>query len=126
MLTEANPVKKSNNNSLFVTADRNIVREIKEQHCYVALNFQKEAAAAVNTPKQFAREYQLPDGKNITIGSERFLCPEVLFQPPLFGMECRGVHEGLLDSISKCPEYLRQVNRVLLSISGCMKNSCSY
>ncbi|XP_003376819.1 actin, acrosomal process isoform [Trichinella spiralis] len=32
--------------------------------------------------------YQLPDGHVIKIGSERFRCPEALFQPLLLGLEC--------------------------------------
>ena len=29
--------------------------------------------------------YELPDGNNITVGNERFLCTEALFQPYLIG-----------------------------------------
>jgi len=34
--------------------------------------------------------YQLPDGQVITIGNERFRCPEALFQPSFLGMETAG------------------------------------
>lgn len=30
-------------------------------------------------------KYELPDGELITIGDERFRCPEVLFTPSLIG-----------------------------------------
>jgi len=36
------------------------------------------------------RSYELPDGQVITIGNERFRCPEALFQPSLLGMEMAG------------------------------------
>jgi len=29
--------------------------------------------------------YELPDGNSITVGSERFRCPEVFFQPSFVG-----------------------------------------
>merc|ERR1719347_2011241 len=34
----------------------------------------------------------LPDGQVITIGNERFRCPEALFQPSFLGMEACGIH----------------------------------
>ena len=37
----------------------------------------------------------------ITIGSERFRCPEVLFQPSMMGLESSGIHETTFNSIMK-------------------------
>ncbi|KAL7199987.1 hypothetical protein ACSBR2_022155 [Camellia fascicularis] len=48
------------------------------------------------------KSYELPDGQVITIGAERFRCPEVLFQPSLIGMEAAGIHESTYNSIMKC------------------------
>ena len=31
------------------------------------------------------KSYELPDGQVITIGNERFRCPEALFQPSFIG-----------------------------------------
>merc|ERR1712209_271841 len=39
------------------------------------------------------KSYELPDGQVITIGNERFRCPEALFQPSFLGMEACGIHE---------------------------------
>merc|ERR1712158_121856 len=36
------------------------------------------------------KSYELPDGQVITIGNERFRCPEALFQPSFLGMESCG------------------------------------
>lgn len=33
----------------------------------------------------YARKFQLPDGQEITLGPEKFLCPEGLFQADLMG-----------------------------------------
>lgn len=44
----------------------------------------------------------------ITIGSERFRCPEVLFTPSLVGMEAAGIDETAFQSIRKCDVDIRK------------------
>jgi actin len=44
----------------------------------------------------------------ITVGSERFRCPEVLFQPSLIGMESEGLHTVAYQSIMKCDMDIRK------------------
>ena len=48
------------------------------------------------------KSYKLPDGKVITIGSERFLSGEILFNPSLINKESQGIHKLTYDSIMKC------------------------
>lgn len=77
------------------------------------------------------REYQLPDGEKIQIGSSKFKAPEILFNPEckkkareylfmyylVIGSEELGVHDLLFNSIRKSDLDLRKTlyNNIVLS-----------
>ncbi|XP_036272501.2 actin-like [Pipistrellus kuhlii] len=102
-------------NSLLGIGDREYIRGMKEKCCYVALDFDKEKAAALSV--SLVHKHQLPDGREVEFGMEHFLCMEALFQPDFIGRNSLGAHMIALRSISSCSPALQKTlfRNVLLS-----------
>ncbi|XP_049636730.1 actin-like [Suncus etruscus] len=98
-------------NSFVGEAQKDYIQDIKEKYCYVTLKFDKTKEQFQVTPQ--TQNCQLPDGQEIIIGPERFLCPEILFQPDLFGelpeeqkINSLGIHMQAFQSINSCTSRL--------------------
>jgi len=89
------------------SAEIEIVRDIKEKLCYVALDFEAEMKTYAES-SAMDKTYELPDGNTVTVGNQRFRCPEALFQPMKLGKEFAGVHELTFQSIMKCDVDVRK------------------
>lgn len=106
---------------LHTTAEREVVRTMKEKCCYIAISPSKEEKESLGRFEEFT----LPDGnivqvcsfkvsceldlnKALKLGPERFRAPEILFNPELIGQEYAGVHQVIVDSIHRVDLDLRK------------------
>nr|QGN00917.1 Arp2D [Drosophila obscura] len=72
--------------------DFETVRLMKEKLCYIGCDIEQEQRLAVETTV-LVESYQLPDGRVIQVGGERFQAPEAYFQPHLINIEGPGLAE---------------------------------
>ncbi|XP_041951224.1 uncharacterized protein LOC121711587 isoform X4 [Alosa sapidissima] len=101
--------------SMCTSAEQEIVRDMKERHCCVSLNYSAELAhgGASSSPAY----YTLPDGQVVCLTTERFRAPEILFKPELIGRDQYGMHESIFKSIIHSDIDLRRsfVGNIVLS-----------
>lgn len=96
------------------TAEKEVVRMIKEKMCYVAINPTKEEKDTGGKCDDFV----LPDGNIVKLGTERFRAPEILFNPELIGQEYAGIHQVVADSINRADLDLRKSLYANVVLSG--------
>merc|ERR1711881_176716 len=75
--------------NLHTSAERMSAMKIKEELCYVSLNFEEEVDNFAGKEKQF----ELPDMSIVTVHNQIIRCPELMFKPSLDGKEMMGLHE---------------------------------
>nr|XP_033811851.1 actin-like [Geotrypetes seraphini] len=105
------------NTCKFNEKTRYIVEDIKQKCCYVAFDYEHELSQPEN---EYLVDYKLPDGQIITIGKERFQCPEILFSPPqMEGLCLDGIHNMAQRSLQKVPEEsLKEINENIFLCGG--------
>eukprot|EP01083_Nonionella_stella_P192390 711195_1 len=108
LTTHLNRMLTERGYSFITTAEREMVRYIKESGlCYVAEDVDTELVS-YKTSSDKERTYELPDGQVLVIGNERCRCPEILFKPYWLGLSAEGVHKLVFNSIMKCKVDMRK------------------
>jgi actin-related protein len=100
------------------SSEKDIVRQMKEEHCYVAQDIDAELKKAQEQPLEIEKIYELPDGNKVNLVRERFRVPEVLFEPSICGRELPGIHEATFKCIQSCDIDLRRSLYKNLVLSG--------
>ncbi|ETO36925.1 hypothetical protein RFI_00137 [Reticulomyxa filosa] len=119
-------IRKFSGVTFHTSSELELVRELKEQYCELMdTKNNRNALPSLagrslnqrNEEEGNSIEVKLPDGKTLNLGNARFRAPEVLFEPSLIGLEYRGIHYCVLDSIAKADLELRRnlYQQILLS-----------
>lgn len=99
------------------TADFETVRQIKEKLCYVSYDLDLDTKLARETTT-LVESYELPDGRTIKVGPERFEAAECLFQPSLVDVEQPGIGELLFNTIQSADVDIRSTLYRAIVLSG--------
>lgn len=100
------------------SAEMEIVRDIKEKTAFVAVDYDAAMKQSQDS-SSLEMQYELPDGTPITIGSERFRCPEYLFKPlEMNGKDMDSIQDLTYKSIQECDVDVRRELYQNIILSG--------
>ena len=100
-------MRRSDNNSYKLGYRQ--CESVKEKFCYLSTNIEEERFVA-DTTNVLSRKICLPDGTEILMNRERFLAPEILFEPKFAGdanSDSLGIAAAVQDSINASAIDLR-------------------
>uniref|UniRef100_A0A3Q3M6Y1 Actin-related protein 6 n=1 Tax=Mastacembelus armatus TaxID=205130 RepID=A0A3Q3M6Y1_9TELE len=126
-------MKEGISSQLHVMDETHVINQVKEDVCYVSQQFYKDMEIAQMKGEENAvmRDYVLPDFSSIKKGfckpreemvyngkyktgeqilrlaNERFVVPEILFQPSDIGIQEMGIPEAIVHSIQSLPEEMQ-------------------
>ena len=92
---------------------RELVRVIKEKASFISLDYNEDLKRA----EQYKKQFSLPDGSTITLDKERFMLPEIMFNPSLIGLEEDSLPVAIMNAIEECDLDIRPelLNNIFLS-----------
>jgi actin-related protein len=108
----------------FSETETYINRFVKEDACFVSLDYVKDCEACESSPALFSHQinvdrFQLPDHrKAIVIDDARFKATEGLFTPGLWGKDVTGLHDLVWKAIQACPIDQRRLLLRNIYLSG--------
>jgi len=100
--------------NLHTSAERESAKKIKEDLCYVSMNFAEEVDNFAGKEKTF----ELPDMSVVTVHNQIIRCPELMFKPSLDGKEMMGLHELTKKTIDDCDLDVRKDLLANIVMSG--------
>lgn len=107
----------------FNSTDFRLVNEIKEYSCFCIPDNKKiDINSAKKGLNKFPINYYLPDGTTISIGEERLMAPEILFDTGIIGKEYLSFPDIIMSSINKIDIQLRYKSYENILLSG--GNTC--
>lgn len=98
--------------SLKTGTEREILRDMKSKICYISLD---PIGSAQDAPQQ---TFTTPDGTDIKLTSQCFMCPEILFKPSLCGCEQGGISQQISEVISKVDDDIRDLLAANIILAG--------
>ncbi len=95
------------------SVSRHLVRELKEKACFVSLDYKEDLKRA----EQYSKAFTMPDGSKLTLTRERFMVPEVLFNPEMINSEEKSLSVAIMDCIEAVDIDIRPklLNNIFLS-----------
>ncbi|XP_066093168.1 actin-like protein 10 [Saccopteryx bilineata] len=93
---------------------RKVVTQLKKRCCYVSLDFEGDLR---NPVRHHPARFSVGNGCSVCLSSERFRCPEPIFQPGLLGHAEPGLPTLAFWALQRVPETLRRrlANTVVLA-----------
>lgn len=89
--------------SFTTSSELEIVKDIKEEACYILSKRNTKSLASLK-PKTF----KLPDGTQIQLDQEQYMCPEILFKPDKVFNTGEGLPNMVYNCISNCDIHTRK------------------
>ena len=96
-----------------------LINEIKENLCFCfGGNFKNDFGDSKKALNQNMINYYLPDGSSISVGDERILATEILFNPEIIGKEYLSLPDMIISSVNKVDVQVRQKSYENIFLSG--------
>merc|ERR1712227_1172310 len=100
--------------NLHTSAERESAKKIKEDLCYVYMNFAEEVDNFAGKEKTF----ELPDMSVVTVHNQIIRRPELMFKPYMDGKEMMGLHELAKKTVDDCDLDVRKDLLMNIVMSG--------
>ena len=100
------------------SAGQEIVRDIKERLCYIALDPAAEADKFSADVEANTKAFELPDGQMLSVKASQWEAPECLFNPSMVGKEGLGMADLVKATVNACDIDVRRDMYENIVLSG--------